>query len=137
MSQTSYALLTEREETTSTMKALVFLRTGSDRPGNSAHPEAAERVEWFSRKHVGRTTGNVIRLGDLGGLFPDDGQFGSILADHSGLWPCPSADGPEDESQRTDLVMIDPIDREVFDHAATSVLENLPEAPLASLPLSK
>ena len=40
MSQTSYALLTEREETTSTMKALVFLRTGSDRPGNSAYPEA-------------------------------------------------------------------------------------------------
>ena len=115
-----------------------FFRTGSDRPGNSAPPEAAERVEWFSRRHVGRTTGNVVRLGDLGGLFPDDGQFGSILADHSGFWPCPSADGPEDQSQRTDLVIIDPIDREVFDHsAATSVLENLPEAPLASFPFSK
>lgn len=63
------------------------------------------------------------------------GQF--LVCRPLGTWPCPSADGPEDESQRTDLVMIDPIDREVFDHAATSVLENLPEALLASFPLSK
>jgi hypothetical protein len=40
MSQTSYALLTEREEANSTMKALVFLRIGSDRPGKGAYPEA-------------------------------------------------------------------------------------------------
>jgi hypothetical protein len=45
MSQTSYALLTEREETTSTMKALVF----SDRPRSawkqclSRSPERAKR----------------------------------------------------------------------------------------------
>ena len=39
----SYALPTEREETTSTMKVLAFLRAGSDRPGNSAYSEARSR----------------------------------------------------------------------------------------------
>jgi hypothetical protein len=34
-------------------------------------------VQRHDGSHVGRTTGNVVRLGDLGELFPNDGQSGS------------------------------------------------------------